>query len=49
MPYQVHSIGAENASANINDFIQLTDQLEDMGEGECPATMMDQCLDQIKN
>jgi len=33
----------------INVFIRFKNQLEDINEGECPATLMDQFLDQIKN
>ena len=32
----------------INEFIRFKNQLEDMNEGEHPATLMDQFLDQIK-
>ena len=32
-----------------NEFIRFKNQLEDMNEGEHPATLMDQFLDQIKD
>ena len=33
----------------INEFIRFKNQLEDMNEGEHPATLMDKFLDQIKD
>jgi hypothetical protein len=38
-----------DANSYINEFIRLRDQLEDAGEGEQPATLIDQFLDQIKD
>jgi len=38
-----------DASMCINEFIRFKNQLEDMNEGKCPATLMDQFLDQIKD
>ena len=38
-----------NANMYINEFIHFKNQLEDMDEGECPATLIDQFLDQIKD
>jgi len=36
-------------NANINEFIQFKNQLKNMNEGDHPATLMDQFLDQIKD
>ena len=30
-----------DANTYINEFIRLKEQLEDMGEGECPATLIE--------
>jgi len=38
-----------DTNSYINEFIRLKDQLEDTGEGERPATLIDQFLDQIKD
>jgi hypothetical protein len=38
-----------DANAYINEFIRLKEQLEDMGEGERSATLIEQFLDQIKD
>jgi hypothetical protein len=38
-----------DANIYINDFIRLKNQLESMDEGEHPATLIDQFLDQIKD
>jgi hypothetical protein len=38
-----------DANGYINEFIRLRDQLEEAGEGECPTTLIDQFLDQIKD
>jgi hypothetical protein len=38
-----------DANTYINEFIRLKDQLEEAGEGERPATLIDQFLDQIKD
>jgi hypothetical protein len=38
-----------DANTYINEFIRLKDQLEETGEGERPATLIDQFLDQIKD
>ena len=38
-----------DANMYINDFIRFKNQLEDINEGEDPATLMDQFLDQIKD
>jgi hypothetical protein len=38
-----------DANMYINEFIHFKNQLEDMDEGEHPATLIDQFLDQIKD
>ena len=38
-----------DANTYINEFIKLKDQLEEAGEGERPATLVEQFLDQIKD
>ena len=38
-----------NANRYIDKFIHYKNQLEDMGQGECPASLIDQFLDQIKD
>jgi len=38
-----------DANMYINEFIRFKNQLEDMNEGEHPATLMEQLLDQIKD
>lgn len=38
-----------NTNTYINEFIRLRDQLEDTGEGERPATLIDQFLDHIRD
>ena len=38
-----------NANTYINEFIRLRDQLEDTGEGERPATLIDLFLDHIRD
>ena len=38
-----------DANMYINEFIRFKNQLEDMNEEECPAVLMDQFLDQIKD